>query len=82
MRPERYRRLVGTCYSIPMERKSISEVADIVGVNRNTLARWIKDGKLKSSRGRVRNLQTKLVDVDEARALAADCRPGRPRKDG
>jgi transposase-like protein len=58
---------------------SLSDAADAVGMNRNTLARWVKAGKLKAETGYVRNLQTTLVSLADVRRLVGEgIGPGRP----
>ena len=62
--------------------RPMSEVAELAGVDRNTLARWVKAKKLKSRTAMVRNLKATLVSLSEVKALVAKgVRPGRPRKD-
>ena len=50
------------------------------GVDRNTIARWVKAGLLKAKKGKVRHLETTLVSVAKVKALAAERPPGRPKK--
>ena len=59
---------------------SIGRAAAEAGVDRTTVGRWLKTGKLKSAgSATVRNLVAVLVDVDEVRALAKQITSGRPR---
>jgi len=58
----------------------LKKAAELAGVDRNSVARWVKEGLLKSRKGRVRNLQTTLVSVAAVKALAVTRRPGRPKK--
>lgn len=60
---------------------SLSKAAESAGINRNTIARWVQTGKIKSRPGQVRNLVTVLVNLAEVRKrVAAGVHPGRPRK--
>jgi hypothetical protein len=57
--------------------------ADKVGVNRNTIRRWVRAGKLQGKPGIVGNRPVVLVAMDEVRKLAAGgVKPGRPKKKG
>jgi hypothetical protein len=63
---------------------SLSEAAKRFGVNRATLAGWasgkVVRGKLRTKRGKVRNLVTTLVNVEDVQKIvAAGVRPGRPK---
>jgi len=58
----------------------LSGAAAKAGVSRNSVARWVVAGLLKSRKGRVRNLEATLVEVSKVRELAKERKPGRPRK--
>lgn len=60
----------------------LKQAAEKTGIDRNTLARWVKAGKLKSRKGHVRHLQTTLVSVAAVKALIppGGVKAGRPRK--
>ena len=62
------------------EWQSLRQAALAAGVDRNAVARWVRDGLLKSRKGRYRHLQTTLVEVAKVKELAKQRRPGRPRK--
>jgi predicted site-specific integrase-resolvase len=62
------------------EWQSLRQAAATAGVDRNTVARWVRQGLLKSRKGKVRHLQTTLVEVAKVRELAKQRKPGRPRK--
>jgi ribosomal protein L19E len=60
----------------------MNRAATAAGVDRNTVARWVKTGLLKSKKGRYRHLETTLVSVAKVKMLAADRKPGRPKGSG
>jgi hypothetical protein len=61
----------------------LSKAADIVGVHRMTLGRWVRTKKLRTRSGQVRNLKTTLVNVEEVRRLVGSgLAPGRPKREG
>jgi hypothetical protein len=59
----------------------ITDTAYLVGINRNTIRRWLNAGKLESRPGPPKgNVMTKLVSVAAVRALVGDgIHAGRPR---
>ncbi len=59
----------------------LSHAAAAAKVGRNAVARWVKEGLLESKKGRVRNLETTLVRVDQVKELAKQRPRGRPRQD-
>jgi predicted site-specific integrase-resolvase len=69
------------CYiSVMDSMKPIKEVAGIVGIDRNTLARWVAAGKVKGKRSMGKRLPVVLVSVAAVRKLVGDgISPGRPR---
>jgi hypothetical protein len=58
----------------PMQQAAIA-----AGVSRHSVSRWVRNGLLKSRKGRVRNLNATLVNVAAVKGLAKTRRPGRPR---
>jgi len=59
--------------------KTVRQAAIDAGVDRNTIARWLKAGKLKGKKTRVGHLTATLVSVKEVQRLK-DAQPrGRPR---
>jgi hypothetical protein len=59
----------------------VSRAAEMTGVHRVTLSRWISAKKLKTRRGPlVRNLSTTLISIKAIRKIAAGgVKPGRPK---
>ena len=65
------------------QRKSLKDAAEILGINRRTLGRWVDKGMVKTRPGQVRNLTAKLVDVSTVRKLVGDgIKSGRPKGKG
>jgi transposase-like protein len=63
------------------DRKSISEAARHFDINRNTLSRWVKAGKLKTQLGIVDGRPSVLVDMAAvAKLVGTGVAPGRPKK--
>lgn len=59
----------------------LNRAAEIVGVHRVTLSRWVKAKRLKTRKGQVRNLQATLVNIEDVRRLVGEgLKPGRPPK--
>jgi len=61
------------------DQKTVKEAAAAAGVDRHTIARWVKTGKLKGKKTTVGNLVATLVSVSEVRKLKAAQPRGRPR---
>lgn len=59
--------------------QTIRQAALTVGVTRQTVAKWVDLGLLKSRKTKVRNLDAKLVNVAKVRELAETRKPGRPK---
>ena len=60
--------------------KPMRKAADAAGVTRQTIARWVKSGKLKGKKAKVGHLTATFVSVSVVRKLKADQPRGRPRK--
>jgi transposase-like protein len=60
--------------------QSIVEAARMTGVNRNSIARWVKLGLLVGRPRAVRNLVATEVSVSRVKELAKQRPPGRPKK--
>jgi predicted site-specific integrase-resolvase len=58
----------------PMQQAAIA-----AGVSRHSVSRWVRNGLLKSRKGRVRNLNATLVKVAAVRELAKTRKRGRPK---
>jgi predicted site-specific integrase-resolvase len=50
-----------------------------IGIARQTIARWLKDGKLKGKKTKIGHLTATLVSVSDVRKLKAAQPRGRPR---
>ncbi|HEX4796188.1 MAG TPA: hypothetical protein VH370_20530 [Humisphaera sp.] len=60
--------------------QAVNRAAEITGVARGTISRWLKSGKLKGKKTTVGNLVATLVSVAAVRKLKASQPRGRPRK--
>jgi predicted site-specific integrase-resolvase len=61
----------------------MSEAGDKCGVDRKTIARWVKEGRLTTTEQRlVGNLMATFVDTAEVKREAGKIKAGRPRADG
>lgn len=61
----------------------LSQAAETCGVDRKTLARWVREGRItKTAEQKVGNLTATLVDLAEVRREARKITRGRPRQDG
>lgn len=60
--------------------QTIRQAAIAAGVSRTSVGQWVKLGLLKSKKGKVRHLETKLVSVAKVKELAKTRKPGRPAK--
>lgn len=58
----------------------MKQAAIIVGIDRNTIARWVAAGRLKGKKAMMRNLSATLVSVAAVRKLKNGETRGRPRK--
>jgi hypothetical protein len=56
------------------------KAAELAGVTRKTIAKWVKAKLLKTRKRKFRHLVATLVSVKEVKELAKSRRPGRPRK--
>lgn len=61
---------------------SIREAAATVGVKRDTIARWIRAGKLEATTQRAGRFVVRLVDLAAVERLAQAIRRGRPPTGG
>ena len=66
----------------PSDESSMRRAAAIAGVRPNTVARWVKSGRLRCRRKVQGHLVLKLVRVAAVVDLAAKIRTGRPPKGG
>ena len=61
------------------DRRPIADAAQLVGVHRNTLSRWVKAGKLPAIREIRGNVVATLVSVSDVRKLVGTgIKAGRP----
>ena len=59
--------------------KTVRQAAFDAGVARQTVARWLKERKLKGKKTQVGHLNATLVSVADVRKLKEAHPPGRPR---
>lgn len=68
--------------SFEVMKKSLSEAGRIVGVQQQTVARWVRTGKLKAKVHKLGGMMVKMVELAEVKKLAKGITRGRPRMDG